>query len=137
MATERQNWPSLRDLIDPPGPTAQGDDRPQAPAKPAQRAAPNRAQLCVLKQNSRRLPNITRICRHLDCELIRFRAAGEPVCVFIGRGFAPNADRLGERATPRFRTIESLEYFCKANLRVYLALNALPRRPRDWFWNQP
>jgi hypothetical protein len=131
MAAGRQNGAGL---VGPPGTPKQGG----CPAKaPAQRAAPNRAQLCVLKQNSRRQPNIARVCRHLDCELVRFRAAGEPVCVFIGRGFAAKGERTGERATPRFRTIESLEYFCKANLRSFLAVNAFPRRPRDWFWNQP
>ena len=63
------------------------------------------------------------------------RAAGDPGCFFLGRNFSKLDEHVGERATPQFRTLESLEYFCAAHLERFLALDSFPRRPRDWFWN--
>ncbi len=88
----------------------------------------------VLKRQRRRTPNADRVCRHLGCDLIKLRAAGDAVCFFLGRNFTKTDEQVGERATPQFRTLDSLEYFCAAHLERYLALTSFPRRARDWFW---
>lgn len=97
--------------------------------------APHRTTVRVLKRKPRTTPNIDRVCRHLPRDLIKLRAAGDPARFFLGRGFSKLDDAIGELATPRFRTLDSLEYFCRAHLERFLALDAFPRRPRDWFWN--
>lgn len=131
MSAQRQPWSGLFASDIP-----QRDSRASVSKKLVRAEALNRPRLRVLKRNERRVPNIDRVCQHLDCDLIQFRSAGDPARFFLGRGFSRADDVAGERATPRFRSLDSLEYFCRAHLDHYLALNGFPRRPRDWFWNQ-
>jgi hypothetical protein len=131
MPAQRQQWSGLQGLDDPlksraPASEAQDTARP---------GAPHRTTLRVLKRQRRRTPSIDRICRHLGCDLIKLRAAGDATCFFLGRGFSRLDDNVGERATPQFRSLEALEYFCDSQLERFLALECFPRRPRDWFWN--
>ena len=131
MSAQRESCSGLLRLNEP----LKRDPSVPESKKPTDAAAFNRPRLRVLRRNLRRTPNIDRVCRHLSCDLIQFRSAGDPARFFLGRGFNKSDDTVGDRATPRFRTLESLEYFCRAHLDRFLALNAFPRRPRDWFWN--
>ena len=131
MSGQRQQWSGLPGLGD-----ALKSRAPRSEVQKAERpGAPHRTTLRVLKRHRRRTPSIDRICRHLGCDLIKLRAAGDATCFFLGRGFTKLDDSVGERATPQFRTLEALEYFCDSQLERFLALECFPRRPRDWFWN--
>lgn len=131
MPAHRQAWSSLLDLTEPPKRRNNAIARNEG----ASPTAPHRTTMRVLKRQRRRTPSIDQICRHLGCDLIKMRAAGDPGCFFLGRNFSKLDECAGERATPQFRTLESLEYFCDTHLERYLALECFPRRPRDWFWN--
>lgn len=131
MPAQREQWSgllSLGDALKSPTPRSEPRNAPRA-------GAPHRTTMRVLKRQRRRTPSVDQICRHLGCDLIKLRAAGDAACFFLGRGFSKLDDNVGERATPPFRSLEALEYFCDAQLERYLALDCFPRRPRDWFWN--
>jgi hypothetical protein len=97
---------------------------------------PHHSRLRTLVADDRRLPNIARVCRHLNCELIELRASGEPACVFLGRDVSLRDEQQGLRASPQFRTVEALEFFCETHLAAFLSIRSVPRLARDWFWNR-
>ena len=131
MSAHRQQWSGLIRTG-----TALKSQTPESDKQTAIRTgAPHRTTLRVLKRQRRRTPSIDRICRHFGCDLIKLRAAGDAACYFLGRGFTKLDDNVGERATPQFRSLEALEYFCDSHLARFLATEGFPRRARDWFWN--
>jgi hypothetical protein len=135
MAARRHRLPSLLDNLVPSALQSAASEAavPQA----AMRAHhPHHSRRRILVADVRRVPSIARVCRHLNCELIRLHAAGEPACVFLGRDIGLRNEKRGVRASPQFRTVEALEYFCATHLAAFLAIGAMPRLARDWFWNR-
>jgi hypothetical protein len=108
-------------------PAARKEPRVTQPRHPRQRA---------LSVDAKRLPSIAAVCRHLRCGLVQFQSAGEPACFFLGRDVSLLDESRGTRASPQFRNVEALEYFCRTHLHAFLALDALPEHPREWFWNR-
>jgi hypothetical protein len=135
MAAHRPPWPSLLDgLITQAAPSA---PKAASGARKAPRAAqPRQPRLRTLTVDAKRLQSIATVCRHLHCELVQFQSAGEPACFFLGHDVSLLDESRGMRASPQFRSVEALEYFCRANLSAFLALEALPEHPREWFWNR-
>jgi hypothetical protein len=135
VATRRRRLPGLLDGLIPAVPQSAAGEA--ALAQGAMRAHyPHHSRLRTLLADERRLPNIARVCRHLNCELIELRASGEPACVFLGRDIGLRDGEQGVRASPQFRTVEALEYFCETHLAEFLSIRSVPRHARDWFWNR-
>ena len=118
-------------------------DMPRAPAAlPARRGRPRREQpaegasLSVLPLEAERTPSVVRVCAHLDCRLYEIRSTEEPTRVLIARDLDLIDDNRGFRASPHFASLEALEFFCRANLARFLAVAAIPLRPRGWFWHR-
>jgi hypothetical protein len=97
---------------------------------------PRHSRHRALSVDAKRLPSIAAVCRHLRCDLVQFQSAGEPACFFLGRDVSLLDESRGMRASPQFRSAEALEYFCRTHLNAFLALDALPDYPREWFWNR-
>jgi hypothetical protein len=56
--------------------------------------------------------------------------------VFLGRDVSLRDEQQGLRASPQFRTVEALEFFCETHLAAFLSIRSVPRLARDWFWNR-
>ncbi len=116
---------------------------PHAPAAPhGRRGRPQRdesqdgARLSVLPLEAERAPSVARVCEHLDCRVYEIRSSEEPTRVLIARDLDLIDDSRGFRASPHFASLEALEFFCRANLARFLAVAAIPLRPRGWFWHR-
>lgn len=82
-------------------------------------------------------PFIARIRAHLALELIEVRGEGEPLQVALGQPENHvDPDATAERVTPFFSSLESLDYFCRLNLQIYLAVPGPAQLPRKWFWQE-
>lgn len=122
---------------------ARGADAEPAPAAPhGKRGAPRRGQpaddagLSVMPIETQRTPSVARVCAHLDCRVYEIRSSEEPARVLIARDLDLMDDSRGFRASPHFASLEALEFFCRANLARFLAIAAIPLRPRGWFWHR-
>jgi hypothetical protein len=120
--------------------TAADPMQPADPApdpKPRKRGSPGRGtHQRVLAPSDQRYPSIARVCRHLRCEVVEVRGRGEPACIYLGANLSMLREARGMRASPAFRTLDALEYFCRMHLAAFLALDGLPPAPRAWFWNR-
>lgn len=118
-----------------PGPDAE-------PAPGAKRGRPRRERpaqseaLAVVPIEPRRTPCVARVCAHLDCRLYEMQSSEEPNRVLIARDLDLVDGSRGFRASPHFASLEALEFFCRANLARFLGIEAIPLRPRGWFWNR-
>jgi hypothetical protein len=109
---------------------------PAEEARPRKRGSPGRGtHQRVLAPGDQRYPCITRVCRHLGCEVVEVRGRGEPPCIYLGANLSMLREARGMRASPGFRTLDSLEFFCRMHLSSFLALDGLPHAPHAWFWH--
>jgi len=124
-----------------PGPDPESS--PRSPVAPVgKRGRPRReppgdgAGLRIMPIEPQRTPSVARVCAHLDCRLYELQGGEEPRRVLIARDLDLVDDSRGFRASPHFASLEALEFFCRANLARFLAIAAIPLRPRGWFWNR-
>lgn len=122
---------------------ARGADPEPAPAapqgkrgRPRREPAPDDPRLSELPIEAQCTPSVARVCAHLDCRLYEIRSSEEPTRVLIARDLDLIDDSRGFRASPHFASLEALEFFCRANLARFLAVAAIPLRPRGWFWHR-
>ena len=119
------------------------ESSPRTPAAPAgKRGRPRReptgdgSSLTAMPVDAQRTPSVARVCEHLDCNVYEIRGFEEPARVLIARDLDLVDGSRGFRASPHFASLEALEFFCHANLARFLSVEAIPLRPRGWFWNR-